>query len=419
MVRLGRSAHISVLLASIVSVVVAGEARDTGAGASQRPPALSTWLSRYAGGDSEAAQAFAAQPNRAQLARAFPDQARRWIEAGAADAAKRRLTAATFVIDAVRHWAGSADWQYARPLLVWGCAELTSSGVPTRAERIWHLAAIAVAQRADDWTLVMGRTREAGRPFKTVKDPLVNEENQGHLSHALARFPNEPRLALASAVAAENMSWVVGAFGRDRNLTGGLTFGDIDHLYLDQLRAGRLVAEDGSARRIPAAKLLARLHIARVDEVRRLRDRYLALTRLPDVAAEAHVRLALVATRFAQPDEALRHLEYAQELADEPYVLYLSYLVAATVHERQERDDEAIDAYRAALTVFPRARSATSLLAARLVGLGRQAEAAALADDFFAAGSGDLAGDPWSTYRLGDFRLLASYLGQLRAAFAP
>jgi tetratricopeptide (TPR) repeat protein len=415
MVKLGRGAHVSVLFASIFSAFVAGAVRDTSADTRQRPAGLITWLNRYAGGDLEAAQAFAAQPNRGQVARAFPDQARRWIEADPAELAKRRLTAATFVIDAVRHWAGSADWQYARPLLAWGCAALSASGVPTPAERIWHLSAIAVAAGADDWVFVMGRRREDGRPFKTVKDPLTNEENQGHLSHALARFPNEPRLALAAAVAAENMSWVVGGFGRDSNLKGGLTFGEIDPVYVDQLRAGRLVAENGSNDRIPGAKFLARFHIARVDEVRRLRDRYLSLTRLPTVAAEAHVRLALMATRFAEPDEALRHVEHAQEMAHEPYVVYLSYLVAGTVHERQRRDDEAIDAYRAALNVFPRAQSATSLLATLLFGLGRHAEAAALADDFFVSGSGDLAGDPWSTYRLGDFRLLPAYLAQLRA----
>jgi tetratricopeptide (TPR) repeat protein len=384
--------------------------------AAQRQTALAGWLNRYAEGDVEAARAFATQRDRQQAVRAFPDQAQRWIESDKAEIINRRLTAATFVIDAVRHWAGSEDWQYARPLISWGCAALAAAGPPTAAERIWHLAAVAVLESADDWPFLLGQVSRDPRAAKPVKDPLLNDLRQGHLSHAIARFPNEPRFPLATAVAAENLTWSIGGFGRDSNLRTGLMIGEIDAAYQDRLREGKLTAEDGSNRPIPGMKYLARSHLARIEDVRRLRDQYSALAGQPAVAAEVHIRLAHLAIRFVEPETALRHISQAQALAPEPYLVFLSYLFAGAVRERQGQDDEAIAAYRAALNVFPRAQSATSLLATRLFGLGRQSEASALADDFFKFYSGDLAGDPWCTYRLGDYRLLPTYLAQLRAA---
>jgi tetratricopeptide (TPR) repeat protein len=410
-----RRAHVSCMMVVILAGMAAGQAAEPPA-ASQRQALVAGWLNRYAEGDVDAARAFASQRDRLQAVRAFPDQARKWIESDPRELVNRRLTAATFVIDAVRHWAGSEDWQYARPLIAWGCAELGAAGPPTAAERIWHLAAVAVLESADDWPFLLGQVIKDGRPFKTMKDPLLNDLRQGHLSHAVARFPNEARFSLASAVAVENLTWSIGGFGRDSNLRSGLFAGEIDPGYQTRLRDGALVADDGSNKPIPGVKFLARSHLTRIDEVRRLRDQYQALTRQPSVAAEAHVRLALLAIRFAEPDVALRHIGQAQSLAHEPYVVFLSYLFTGAVHERQGQDDEAIGAYRSALNVFPRAQSATSLLATRLFGLGRQSEAAALADDFFKFYPGDLAGDPWCTYRLGDYRLLPTYLAQLRAA---
>lgn len=379
----------------------------------RRIPALVYALTRYSEGDAGAARAFAFQQNKASAVRGFQEQARRWIQEDGQASHSRRITTATFVLDVVRHWTGGQDWQYARPLLAWGCTEMTASGVSASAERVWHLAAVAVAQGAEDWTLLVGRRPPSGRPFPTVRNPVENEMRQGHLSHALARLSDEPRLAMASAVAAENRTWDAGGFGRDLNLRGGLIVGEIDGAYLDRLRTGDIVAEDGSKRPIPGAKSLIRHHLMRIDELRQVRAQFLELTARPSLAAEAHVRLALVMFRLAEQDEALRHLARARELAREPFVVYLAHLFTGAIRERQGRDVEAIDAYRAALTGFPRAQSATSLLASRLFNLGNQAEAAALVNDFFTAP--DPAPDPWRLYRLGDMRLLPTYLEQLRA----
>jgi hypothetical protein len=409
----GRGLH-TCLLVVIASVAGVGAAQDGPTGRALRLPAVTDLLGRYAGGDARAADSLAGHPDPTSAVRAFQDQAPRWIAADRRAAPSRRLAAATFALDMARHWAGRGDWPHARALVAWGCAEMRRSPVPTEAERTWHLAAVAVIESGDDWTLLVGRRRDRGDVVKPVRDPVENELRQGHLSHAQARFPDEPRLALAAAVAEENRTWEAGRFGRDLNLRGGLIAGELDRAYLDSLRTADILAEDGSTRLMPGFKFLAQHQLRMVDAVRDLRAQYLALTGRPSVAAEAHARLALVAFRLAEPDEALRQATLAFELARDPAVAYLAHLVTGAIRERQGRDADAVDAYRAALDLFPRAQSATSLLVSRLYSLGRLAEAALLADEFF---STDPAADPWRTYRLGDSRLLAGYLAELRRMF--
>jgi tetratricopeptide (TPR) repeat protein len=379
----------------------------------RQPVGLGVLLASYADGDVGAALTFATQLDKVRALRSFDDQARRWIDADRAGAASRRLTAATFVLDVARHWVRDDDWQYARPLIAWGCAQLRVAPTPAPAERLWHLAAVAIAEGADDWPFLAGRVRSQGRPVPAGRNPLETEMAQGHLSHAVARFPGEPRLALAESVLAENRTWEVGGFGRDLNLRGSISVGEIDSDYVGRLRSGNVVAEDGSNRTIPNVARIAQSHLSRVGELHELRARYQALTRQPALAAEAHLRLALVTFRLAERDEALRHLQTAQELARDPHIVYLVHLFTGAIRDRQGLDEQAIDAYRSALNIVPRAQSATSLLVARLFAVGRQAEAAVLADAFFAGGDPPV--DPWRLYRFGDFRLLPGYLAQLRA----
>jgi hypothetical protein len=388
---------------------IQGETRT----ARQRIPAFSSLLTSYAAGHVGAVRTFAFDFDKPAAVRDFPARAREWINAGRSSAA-RRLIAATFALDVAQHWAGGSDWPYAQRLIAWGCTEMRSAQIPEPAERLWHLAAVAVAEAGEDWTLLVGRRRRAGEPVPASRNSLENELRQGHVSHALSRFPDEPRLALAAAVAAENLSWEIGGFGRDNNVRGGLMAGEIDRNYLDRLQSGDLAAPDGSKRPVPGAKQLGKWHLARVDDVMAVRERYLALTEQPQVAAEAHVRLALILFRLVERDKALQHLELALELAREPEVVYLAHLLRGAIQEREGRDDEAIEAYRAALNVFPRAQSATSRLVARLFGAGRRAEAAALADEFFA--TAEAAPDPWAIYRVGEARFLRSYLARLRGS---
>jgi tetratricopeptide (TPR) repeat protein len=179
--------------------------------------------------------------------------------------------------------------------------------------------------------------------------------------------------------------------------------GEIDPAYLQSLRAGQVLASDGSGRRLPSAKAVAARALAQIADLQRLKEQYRTLVGYPTVAAEALVRLALIEFRFAEREQALEHLALAVTLSRDPHVTYLAHLVTGTIQERQAAPGQAIDAYRAALNLYPRAHSATSLLIARLFQTGARAEAAALAEDLFLEGGP--APDPWRAYRLGDQRL--------------
>ena len=86
------------------------------------------------------------------------------------------------------------------------------------------------------------------------------------------------------------------------------------------------------------------------------------LTAVPEVAAEAWIRLGLV--RFTAGDfgAAWRSFEAAQPIATEPSLTYLAYFSAGRALERLQRVDDAIRAYQRALEIVPDAESATVAL---------------------------------------------------------
>jgi tetratricopeptide (TPR) repeat protein len=152
-----------------------------------------------------------------------------------------------------------------------------------------------------------------------------------------------------------------------------------------------------------------------VPEVLSVAQRYATLAGEPPVAAEAHIRAALVSYRIANNDAAIDHLSQVQKLTEDPFLVYLSRLIEGIVRERQGQDEEAVTAYRAALRAVPGAQTATTMLIARLIKLGRVREAAQVAESFFEGGPPVV--DPWRLYRLGDFRSWPSLMTRLRAEF--
>jgi Flp pilus assembly protein TadD len=126
------------------------------------------------------------------------------------------------------------------------------------------------------------------------------------------------------------------------------------------------------------------------------------------------VRLGFCRLRLGQRDRALQHFADASRAKSQPPVAYLAQFFSGVAHARSGRVDEAATAYRAALDVLPRTRSASALLTSLLFMHHKLAEAEAVANEFLSNPPADR--DPWQTYLLGDYRSYADLVVQLREA---
>lgn len=184
---------------------------------SAQTPNVVAWLDAYAAGRAEHVVAELARvedfgPVLEQLRRDGPG----WIAAaGEAQADRREMVAATFALEAaragIRHpWkllltapkglgvvlpGYTLYWQPPPLLIEWACARLRARVTVHAAERWWHLAAISVGHRAEDFQFLVGS------PFESV---VINKQDEiDHIGHVEARVPDEPRIQLAKAIAIE------------------------------------------------------------------------------------------------------------------------------------------------------------------------------------------------------------------------
>jgi tetratricopeptide (TPR) repeat protein len=190
----------------------------------------------------------------------------------------------------------------------------------------------------------------------------------GHLAHAAALASTEPRFLLAGPVAGERRSW---------DINGILT-------------------ESRSQEALLAAA-----------------DRYSKLVDVPAIGAEARLRRGAVRLRVGLPVAAIEDFTIVTARAADPYLLYLGHLFAGVAYERLRHSSDALQHYRAALDVAPRAQSASVRLVALLMTMDRRDEASTVTEDFFA---NTPPRDPWRSYSSGDARFWPEYLARLRKA---
>lgn len=347
------------------------------------------WLERYSRGEFEVVQAAMAAADEdaldATLA-GLKEKAPAWIESGGlADRPRRRLAAATFALEAARagewnQWkliqdfenmgserrmvapgvysdgvrivpASQVFWAAAPKLIEWACGLWREDAVPSDVERLWQLAAVAVAERSEDFEFLIGSPWE----------PRGNDPDEiEHLKHASARFPDERRFALAQGVAIDS------------------------RLVQVRLKGGAM----------EASKIFTSLADDR------------------DVGAEASVRLAILRLRQREFENARKSAERAEGLTRDPFVRYLARYIRGRVAEEQKKTTEAERAYRAALVVMPRAQSASVGLAALLMSNGGRTEAASIVAD---AIRNPVPPDPWREYVHGDDRFWSDWLAELHA----
>jgi tetratricopeptide (TPR) repeat protein len=249
----------------------------------------------------------------------------------------------------------------APPLLIeWGCTLLRSQSTPHPDERTWQLAAIAAAQLAGDSEFLIGS------PFQARNNP---EAEIDHLKHVIARFPKEPRFALAQAVVLE---WTT---------------------YPTPPRA-----RGGRARTTNAVDAFVHM---RGDET---------------IGPEATLRLGVLRQRSGNPSAALEQFAKVEKSTRDPYLIYLAKVFAGQAHEALNHQSDAERSYRAALRVVPNAQTASFTLAALLFKSNRPAEAAQITEGSLSAQPQPI--DPWREYGAADNRFWPVLIGRLREAIA-
>ena len=290
-------------------------------------PDTITLLDRYARGDFAAvAAALDDITDFKAVHKDLVEKGPAWINAGGApDRARRELAAATFALEAAR--AGEwDDWKLLRKfmtmdniywsgppqLIEYGCEMFRKDATPRPIEHTWQMAALAVAERSEDFEFLIGS------PFDVRANPKDEIE---HLKHTAPRFPHEMRFALAQAIALE---W----------------------------------------RTYPSPRALGSKEAAQAFE--NLKDDEL-------VGGEASARLGVMQFRLGAYDRALKYFDHVEEMSRDPYVTYLARFFRGQALAATKDLGGAERAYRGALLAIPRAQSATFAIAALMAKRGERA----------------------------------------------
>jgi tetratricopeptide (TPR) repeat protein len=325
-------------------------------------------------------------------------QAETWILAAAPeDVPRRRLAAAVVALEYTAARAGLSPGLYEWAAKTLREAPSFRPADPARprpldphpAEALWLRASVALAEGRGAWALLTGVPFGTATPAvpAVAPDPLAGV---GHLAYALSRAPDDPHLRLARVVGAE------------------VAAGQLDDMRLSSSGPQSPVIDRVEASLVGDAP-------SRSRQAERLKMAAASLEPLLGHAAvggEAHLRLGYIHLRLGESALALEHLNRVDAATREDFARCLAHLFAGWALARQGKADDAIARYRSALQVVPRARAASTLLAAELIRRGRLGEAETLVDDFFSLPPEG--GDPWRWYLLGDYRAYAELIEELR-----
>jgi hypothetical protein len=344
--------------------------------------AATTLLDQYLAGQFEVAiGSLSAVDDYAELLEQLKRDGPTWLNGGGAGQRERReLAAATFALEAARLGAWTTwkevgvvpivdpdrpleaavyrlTYWKAPPLLIeWACELVRQRERPGATEHLWQLAAVAVAERAQDYQFLAGdqKTPRLNPTFKILNDatiPII------HLAHVRQRFPDEPRFKLAEGIAEE---WYEPLLARK---------------VFDQLK----------------------------DDI--------------DVGGEATMRLGAMAYRARDDGGAIALFRRVEPLTRDPWVIHLARYFTGLAEERRNRPADAERALRAALAAVPRAESASIALGSLLFRTGRRAEGSLVIESMLTAAPKPR--DPWRTYADADDRFWPELLARLRKEIRP
>lgn len=326
------------------------------------------------------------------------DEVTAWLDAGGPDDRNRReLAAATFALESARadewqEWKSIVNnpigppnvyWMPPPLLIEWGCELLRQHAEPLPMERTWQLAAMTVAERAEDTQFLVAFTElapDAGLPamgsapagpvpagvaktagqapqlsaLESFANEVANVKKQiAHLNHVMERFPAEKRFVLGQALARERTD-------------------PADAVKLYQGLIGDL-----------------------------------------DLGAEASVRLGALFLRGRDVSAAIQQFDRTERVTRDPDLIYMARFYRAQAQILSKHDDDARDALWRALVVRPASQSASTALAALLVKSENYADAQAVMKALLDAPPGRT--DPNIEYVHGDDRFWPYWLAQLHA----
>ena len=360
-----------VAILAIVLCAAPFNGRGLAEGEAQRV-ALDDVLAAYLGGDFEVVQRTFVRSldfqNRLRIDR--PRELDRWL--GSWNRGKALL-----LLEFARRSATIAP-QYVFVIVGSGRRYLVSNTVPSDGGadfvRLWHRAAMGLLQG--------------------VSDPIRIEE------HVADAGVVDERTLLARAIAQERRCWAHRP--------------SIDQpaVRVDGLLAiaGAEVPDDSVG---PSKSEKEAMFAKHSTCLREALSRFEAAARVEDNKAEALVRGGWVLIQDGRPKEAIEWLDAAAP-RDDKDLEYWHGLFRGRALESLARSQEAADAYRAALALYPGAQSAGLGLALALMHLDRTREADEIARSI--RGAGITTPDPWFRYGGGDQRFAGQWIDSLRTA---
>ncbi|HET9369531.1 MAG TPA: hypothetical protein VFO19_04765, partial [Vicinamibacterales bacterium] len=158
----------------------AGLRTSTSNAADDRPP-IFDMFDRYEAGDyGQVVDTLVKSVSLESLSLDLRNSADAWITSGPAAAlAHREMVVAALALEAAQA-RGYLEWPRAQLIVEWACERLRARPTPTDGERAWMYAAAVLMEG-----VVQGAALEV------------------HAAHALKRFPDDPALTMARAVAVE------------------------------------------------------------------------------------------------------------------------------------------------------------------------------------------------------------------------
>lgn len=321
-----------------------------------------------------------------------------WVDAAPADRSRRALVAAAFALEAERIRAERGEWTdpgddevcAGRCVIEWACTLLQSRGAPDEGERVWMLASIALAGGVRDWTFLQS----------PLSRPTQKTVERGHVHHAIARMPDEPRFRLARAVALSSRQPVMGEMETARD---GTRTAQIPNPLVRMIEVPSFV--------------LSGLEQRRTTLIEYSREELEKLVSVAGVGDEARTRLGYLLWARGEAEPALATLRAAGESAQDPDLKYLAHFLAAQTAQALGDFRAAETHYTAALAARPHSQSATLGLATLLYLRG---EAHQSYDLMNASRSGrPRDDDPWRMFFYGDFPKLPALVDELRRVVRP